>query len=90
MRRRGLCIHVAVEIWTGSSVAAADREGRMEVPLALLVNQPPPYTLKNASLFFTNPAWLTSFYITPKYIYIYIFSYSLNSHSGYTQLIRHY
>lgn len=53
----------------GSSMAAADREGSMEVPLALLVNQLLSYALRNVNLFFTNPAWFTSIYLTPKYVF---------------------
>lgn len=85
MRRRGLSIHVVVEIRTGSAKAG---EGRVEIPLALLVNKPLFHALKHISSFFTNSVWLTSFYLTQKYFFFY--SFSLNSHSGYTQLGRHY
>lgn len=69
-------------------MAAAARGGKVEAPLALLVNQPLSSALKNVSLFFMNPACLPSFYFTPKYKFFY--SFSLNSYPGYTQLGRHY
>lgn len=63
-------------------------EGRVEIPLALLVNKLLLYALKHISSFFIISYGLPAF-ISPIYIYIFN-SLSLNSHSGYTQLSRHY
>lgn len=40
-------------------------EGRVEIPLALLVNKPLFCALKHVSSLFINSVWLTNFYLTP-------------------------
>lgn len=65
-------------------------KGRVEIPLALLVNKPLSCALKHISLFFFQFSMAYQLKSHPKN-YIHIFnSFSFNSHSGDTQLSRHY
>lgn len=68
-------------------MAAADRGGGVEVPLALLVNQ--PISRFEKCIFILYKSSMAYQLLSHPKIYIFC-SFSLNLHSGYTRLGRHY